>query len=67
MRRTNVELDENLVQECLKTTGIKTQKALINHALSELLRHENQLKILKLKGNITWEGDLHEWRQERSL
>jgi Arc/MetJ family transcription regulator len=50
MRRTNVKLDENLVQECLKTTGLKTKKVLTNHALSELLRHENQLKILQLKG-----------------
>jgi Arc/MetJ family transcription regulator len=67
MKRTNIELDENIVQECIKATGIKTQKALINHALRELLRHEDQLKILKLKGNITWEGDLNQWRTKRSL
>ncbi len=67
MKRTNVELDENLVQECIKATGIKTQKSLIDHALRELLRHENQLRILELKGNVTWEGNLDEWRQERSL
>jgi Arc/MetJ family transcription regulator len=67
MKRTNIELDENIVQKCIKATGIKTQKALINHALRELLRHEDQLKILKLKGNITWEGDLNQWRRERSL
>jgi len=28
---------------------------------------ENQLRILELKGNVTWEGNLDEWRQERSL
>jgi len=67
MKRTNIELDERLVQECLKATGIKTQKALIDHALRELLRHENQLKILELKGKITWEGHLDEWRQERNF
>lgn len=67
MKRTNIELDERLVQECLKATGIKTQKSLIDHALRELLRHENQLKILELKGKITWEGHLDEWRQERNF
>lgn len=67
MKRTNVVLDENLVKNCIKITGIKTQKALIDHALRELLRHENQIKILELKGTISWDGNLDEWRQGRSL
>jgi Arc/MetJ family transcription regulator len=67
MKRTNVVLDEKLVQDCIKATGIKTQKALINHALRELLRHENQIRILELKGRISWDGNLDEWRQDRSL
>ena len=67
MKRTNVVLDEKLVQNCIKATGIKTQKALIDHALRELLRHENQIKILELKGSIGWDGNLDEWRQGRSL
>ncbi|MFC1820185.1 type II toxin-antitoxin system VapB family antitoxin [Thermodesulfobacteriota bacterium] len=65
MKRTNVVLDDNLVENCIKATGIKTRKALIDHALKELLRHENQIKILDLKGNINWEGNLDEWRQDR--
>ena len=48
MKRTNVVLDDNLVESCIKVTGIKTRKALIDHALRELLRHENQAKILVL-------------------
>ena len=67
MKRTNVVLDEKLVQDCIKATGIKTQKALIDHALRELLRHENQIRILELKGRISWDGNLDEWRQDRSL
>ena len=67
MKRTNVVLDEKLVKDCIKATGIKTQKALIDHALRELLRHENQIKILELKGNISWDGNLDEWRKGRSL
>ena len=67
MKRTNVVLDDSLVKDCIKATGIKTQKALIDHALRELLRHKNQMKILELKGNINWDGNLDEWRQGRSL
>ena len=65
MKRTNVELDQNLINDCLKATGIKTQKALIDHALRELLRHEKQSKILELKGKVEWEGSLDDWRRGR--
>jgi len=65
MGRTNIVLDDELVETCSKATGIKTRKALIDHALKELLRHKFQKKILKLKGEIQWEGDLSEWRKGR--
>jgi len=67
MKRTNVVLDDNLVEDCLKATGIKTRRALIDHALRELLRHESQTKILDLKGKILWQGDLTKWRRGRGL
>ena len=65
MGRTNVVLDDNLVQKCIELTGIKTRRKLLDHALKELLRHENQKKILELKGKIKWEGNLHNWREGR--
>jgi Arc/MetJ family transcription regulator len=67
MKRTNVVLDENLVHKCLEATGLKTYRAVIDHALRELLRHESQTKILELKGKIQWEGNLNEWRQSRRV
>ncbi len=66
MKRTNIVLDDKLVDDCMKVTGIRTQKALIDHALHELLRREKQAKILELKGKIMWEGNLDEWRQGRN-
>ena len=65
MARTNVVLDDNLVADCLKATGIRTRRALVDHALHELLRHERQKKILELRGTVSWDGDLAEWRQAR--
>jgi Arc/MetJ family transcription regulator len=63
MSRTNVVLDDTLVEECQKATGIKTRKSLIDFALHEVLRHENQKKLLSLKGKVDWQGDLSAWRK----
>ena len=49
MGRTNIVLDDELVKLCLELTGLKTRRKLIDYALKELLRHENQKKILELK------------------
>jgi len=65
MARTNVVLNDALVAECQKLTRIKTRRALIDHALQELLHREHQKKILDLKGTVRWEGDLKEWRKAR--
>jgi Arc/MetJ family transcription regulator len=67
MKRTNIVLDDKLIKEGMKVTGIKTQRALVDHALRELLRHEAQTEILKLKGNVDWKGNLDEWRRGRRL
>jgi len=63
--RTNVVLDDVLVVRCQKATGIKTRRALIDYALRELLRNEQQKRILKLKGKVLWEGNLASWRGRR--
>jgi Arc/MetJ family transcription regulator len=49
----------------LKATGIKTRRALVHHALQELVRREKQMGFLALKGKIKWTGDLNEMRRGR--
>lgn len=63
--RTNIVLDNRLVEAGLKATGLKTRRELVDFALRELLRHKQQLKLLELKGKIQWEGDLSEMRAGR--
>ena len=63
--KTNIKLDDSLVEEGFRLTGFKTKKDLVNHALSELVRRKNQKQILHLKGKIKWEGDLDEMRESR--
>ncbi len=48
MIRTNIVIDEKLVNAAMKVTGIETRKTLIDYALRELLRHEKQQQLLQL-------------------
>lgn len=65
MKRTNVVLDEQLLSRGKKLTGIKTTKGLLEHALKELIRRQNQKRILELKGKVKWEGELSQMRKMR--
>ena len=67
MKRTNIVIDEDLVEAGLKATGLKTCRALVDYALRELLRRESQREILKLKGCVPWEGDLSAMRRGRTF
>jgi hypothetical protein len=50
---------------CMSATGIRTRRAMVDRALRDLFRREQQAKILELKGKVKWEGDLEQWRQGR--
>ena len=65
MGRTNVVLDDELVEKCLAATGLKTRRELIDYALREVLRHKNQRRLLELKGRVNWEDDLETMRRSR--
>jgi len=66
MKRTNVVLDEKLIESLKKLTGLETSKSIIDYALKELLRKYKQRRILGLKGKIKWEGDLKKMRSTRT-
>ena len=66
-KRTNVVLEEDLIEAGLELTGLKSRRALIDYALRQLLRRESQKKILELKGKVHWEGDLSSMRQKREF
>lgn len=64
-KRTNIVMDEGLVRQGLKATGIKTRRALVHRALEELVRREKQLGLLALEGKIRWTGNLNAMRCSR--
>jgi Arc/MetJ family transcription regulator len=63
--RTNVEIDEELMREALRLSGLKTKRAVIDAALRMFVRVQRQADILELAGKVQWEGDLDESRQGR--
>jgi len=68
MKRTNVVLDEALLEEALRLSGEKTYSATINRALQELVRRITVEEGLKLmSGSGWWEGDLAEMRRDREF
>jgi Arc/MetJ family transcription regulator len=67
MKRTNIFLDEKLIEKGKKATGLKTSKAVVEFALKELVRHSNQRRILDLFGSVDWDGKLSRMRSMRGL
>ena len=65
MIRTNIELDEELVDEAMKLSQKKTKKELVNYALKELVSRIKRKKLLELEGKVEWTGDLDEMRKNR--
>jgi len=63
--RTNIDLDQKLIERGLQVSGLKTKKDLVHLALSEFLRKKDQKEILRLRGKIEWSGDLDQLRKSR--
>jgi len=62
--RTNIVIDDFLMEEALKLSDLKTKKSVIEKALKLLIRFEKQTSIKKLRGKLKWEGDLNKMRSE---
>lgn len=60
--RTNIDIDDKLMNEVLKVTGLKTKKDAVEMGLKTLVRLQKQAEIRKYKGKLKWEGDLDEMR-----
>jgi Arc/MetJ family transcription regulator len=68
MKRTNVILDETLLEEAVRRSGEKTYSATINRALQELVRRLTLEEGLNaISGTGWWEGDLAEMRRGREF
>jgi len=64
--RTNIDLNQELIEEIMKLTAISTKKEVVNKALEEYLRKLKLAELADLAGKIEWEGDLEEMRIDKS-
>ena len=64
--RTNIVIDDKLIENGMKYTGINKKKQLVDFALRELINRKERKRILSLKGKLRWEGNLDEMRRSRS-
>ena len=63
--RTNIVLDDELVDRAQKLTGIKTKREVVQEALRVLILLNEQKEIRRWRGKLQWDGNLDEQRQSR--
>ena len=63
--RTNIVIDDQLMDEALKASGYGTKKEAVEQGLKLLVQRSKQQQIRNLRGKIKWEGDLDEIRSAR--
>lgn len=63
--RTNIEIDDKLMKQTLKATGLKTKREVVDLALKELLKLRRQSDVKQLWGKFEWKGDLEKMRLDK--
>jgi Arc/MetJ family transcription regulator len=62
--RTNIVIDDKLMQETLRASGVKTKREAVELGLRTLLRLRKQEEIRRLRGKLEWQGDLDAMRTD---
>ena len=62
--RTNIVIDEELMNDALKATGLKTKKEVVELGLKTLVKLDRQKQIRELRGKLKWDGDLEAMRSD---
>ncbi len=60
--RTNIVIDDKLMNEALMVTGCTTKKEAVEEGLKMLVKLHKQSNIRNFRGKLQWEGDLDEMR-----
>ena len=62
--RTNIVIDNELINKAILLSHNKTKKAVVEEALRLLVRFKEKLKISELRGKLNWEGNLDQMRTD---
>jgi len=63
--RTNIILDDDIVEEAKKLTSFRTKREVVDFALRELVRQLRKKNLLSIRHKGMWQGDLSKWRRKR--
>lgn len=63
--RTNIVIDDKLMSDALRATGLKTKREAVELGLRTLLRLRQQAEIRNYRGRLPWEGDLDAMRRDK--
>ncbi|MHB8659874.1 MAG: type II toxin-antitoxin system VapB family antitoxin [Solirubrobacteraceae bacterium] len=64
--RTNIEIDDDVMEEARRLTGLTTKRETVDYALRELVARQRRRDVLNLRGRVRWEGDLDVSRTGRT-
>lgn len=65
--RTNIDIDDSLMDRAMSSTGLDTKKATVEEALRRMVRRQDRLDALSELSGLGWEGDLDELREARTF
>jgi len=63
--RTNIVIDDKLMRDTLRATGLKTKREAVEQGLRTLLLLSRQAQIRRFRGKLAWQGDLNTMRNDR--
>lgn len=63
--RTNIVIDDQLIKDALRVTGLKTKREAVEFGLRTILRLKQQESIRRFRGKLDWQGDLDAMRTDK--
>jgi Arc/MetJ family transcription regulator len=63
--RTNIVIDDKLMTDALRVTGLRTKREAVELGLRTVLRLAKQADIRRLRGKLQWQGDLDAMRRDK--
>jgi Arc/MetJ family transcription regulator len=63
--RTVIVIDDQLMEDALKATGLKTKREAVELGLRTLVRLQQQAQIRRFRGKLAWQGDLDSMRLDK--
>lgn len=62
--RTNIVIDDKLMRDTLRVTGLKTKREAVEAGLRTLLRLGRESELRRFRGKLNWKGDLDAMRTD---